>query len=154
MSESLRIVDQLHRAYEGPAWHGPALAEIVSGVTAEMAARRPVPEAHTIWEIVAHITVWMSVCAGRLQGEEIPTLPPEQDWPPIGDSGSEAWQRALGQLADAQSKLESQVRSLSDSRLSETVMGERPYSLYAMLHGVVQHNLYHAGQISLLKKLA
>ena len=61
MPEVARILDQLHRAYEGPAWHGPALREILAGLTFETAAQRTIPDAHTIWELVLHITVWMSV---------------------------------------------------------------------------------------------
>ena len=152
MGEMSRILDQLHRAYTGPAWHGPALGEILSDVTAEMAARRPLSGAHTIWELVAHITVWISVPTRRLQGEEIPVLPPEQDWPAVPESSEAAWKRALETLAEAQHNLEAEVRNLTDARLSEKVLGDRPYSLYTLLHGVVQHNLYHAGQISMLKK--
>lgn len=152
MSETVRIADQLHRAYAGPAWHGPALTEILAGVTPEGAAGRALAGVHTIWEIVAHITVWMSVCTRRIEGEKIPTLPPEKDWPAVRDFSGAAWKRALDDLAEAQKRLEALVRSLPESRLPDTVMGERPYSVYEMLHGVVQHNLYHAGQIALLKK--
>jgi uncharacterized damage-inducible protein DinB len=152
MSEVSRILDQLHRAYTGPAWHGPALGEILSDVTAEMAARRPLPDAHTIWELVVHLTVWMDVPMVRLRGKEIPVLPPEEDWPAVPESSEAAWKRALEGLAEAQRNLEAEVRKLTDERLSEKVLGDRPYSIYTLLHGVVQHNLYHAGQISMLKK--
>ena len=154
MSEVSRILDQLHRAYEGPAWHGPALGETLAGVTAEMAARRPLPGAHTIWELVAHLTVWIAVPTRRLLGDEIPTLPAEQDWPAVPESSEAAWKQTLAGLAEAQRNLEDEVRKLSDARLSEKVLGDRPYSIYTLLHGVVQHNLYHAGQIAMLKKAA
>jgi len=152
MSEVARILDQLHRAYEGPAWHGPALREVLAGVTHATAAQRPIPDAHTIWELVLHVTVWMSVPARRIAGAEIPTLPPEQDWPAASEPSESAWGQALEQLAQAQRDLESAVRQLTDDRLREKVLGEVPYSIYTMLHGVAQHNLYHAGQIALLKK--
>lgn len=153
MSETSRIVEQLHRAYHGPAWHGPALAEILSGVTAQAAARRPFPGAHTIWEIVLHIAAWESAVTRRLQGDEIPALPPEQDWPAVREASDAGWRRALDTLAEAQRKLEADIAGLEDARLKEKVLGDRPYSIYTMLHGVVQHNLYHAGQIALLKKV-
>jgi uncharacterized damage-inducible protein DinB len=152
MSETARIVDQLHRAYHGPAWHGPALGEILAGVTAEMAALRPLPGAHTIWEIVLHIAVWEVAVTRRLQGEEIPKLMPEQDWPAVHETNEAAWQRALDALLEAQVNLEARIARMEDARLSEKVLGARPYSIYTMLHGVVQHNLYHAGQIALLKR--
>jgi uncharacterized damage-inducible protein DinB len=154
MPETSRILDQLHRAYEGPAWHGPALGEILAGVTWRTAAQRPIPGAHTIWELVLHITVWISVPTRRLEGAEIPTLPPDQDWPAAPEPSESAWHEALAKLAEAQQNLESAVRQLTDDRLRDKVLGEVPYSIYTMLHGVVQHNLYHAGQIALLKKAA
>jgi len=152
MTEVSRILDQLHRAYEGPAWHGPALCEVLSGVTWQTAAQRPIPDAHTIWELVLHLAVWMSVPSRRLEGVEIPTLPPDQDWPAPPEPSEPAWRQALDQLAQAQRDLESEIGKLTDDRLREKVLGEVPYSIYTMLHGVVQHNLYHAGQIALLKK--
>ena len=152
MSETSRILDQLHRAYEGHAWHGPALRAILADVDYHTASRRPIPDAHTIWEIVLHIAVWISVPTERLQGAEIPTIPPGQDWPAAPEPTEAGWQEALDQLAKAEQNLESEVRQLSDDRLRETVLGDIPYSIYTMLHGVVQHMLYHAGQIALLKK--
>jgi uncharacterized damage-inducible protein DinB len=152
MPEVARILDQLHRAYEGPAWHGPALREILAGLTFETAAQRTIPDAHTIWELVLHITVWMSVPTQRIVGAEMPTLPPDQDWPAAPEPTESGWRQALHQLAQAQRDLEAEVGKLTDDRLRETVVGDVPYSIYTMLHGVVQHNLYHAGQIALLKK--
>ena len=154
MPETSRILDQIHRAYEGPAWHGPALREVLDGVTWQTAAQRRIPGAHTIWELVLHLTVWMSVPTRRLAGAEIPTLPPDQDWPAPPAPSESAWREALDRLADRQRDLESAVRDLPDDRLREKVLGDVPYSIYTMLHGVVQHNLYHAGQIALLKKAA
>ena len=81
MTEVARIQKQLRRAWEGPAWHGPALNEILTGVRWQTAAARPIPGAHTIWEIVLHLTVWMSVPARRLKDAEVPTPPPAEDWP-------------------------------------------------------------------------
>jgi len=153
MTETARIVDQLDRAYHGPAWHGPALGEILAGVTAEAAARRPLPGAHNIWEIVLHIATWEAIVTRRIQGEEIPTLPPDQDWPAARETSEAAWQQALAALAEAQRALEAEISAMDDSRLREKVLGERVYQIYTMLHGVVQHNLYHAGQIALLKKV-
>ncbi|MGD0363265.1 MAG: DinB family protein [Bryobacteraceae bacterium] len=154
MTEVARILDQIHRSYEGPAWHGPALREILDGVSWQTAAQRPIPEAHTIWELVLHITVWISVPTQRIEGAEIPTLAPEQDWPTPPAPGEATWQAALDHLVQAQRELESAIRGLTDDRLRDKVLGHVPYSIYTMLHGVAQHNLYHAGQIALLKKAA
>ena len=153
MGEAERIADQLRRAYEGEAWHGPALREVLAGVTAAQAARRPLRDAHTIWEIVLHIATWESVVRRRLEGEEIGELPPEQDWPPVRDTSEAAWKKALADLEKGNQRLRDVIASLPEARFAETVP-VKGYSFYYMLHGVVQHDLYHAGQIALLKKAA
>lgn len=58
MTEIQRIVDQLNRAFEGEAWHGPAVMDILEGITAQQAAARPFNGTHSIWEIVLHIAAW------------------------------------------------------------------------------------------------
>ncbi len=152
-NETSRIADQLRRAFEGEAWHGPALLEILKGVTAAGAAARPLPGSHRIWEIVRHIAVWDDAARRRMAGEVVqPT--PEEDWPPVTDTTAAAWERTLAHLRQTHDALVGAVRACPDSRLLEKVPGKEPeyYTLYYMLHGVVQHELYHAGQIALLKK--
>ena len=151
MAEVERIADQLRRAFEGKAWHGPSVREVLAGVTAEQAARQPLPDAHSIWEIVVHIGVWEAFVRRRLEGEVITDVPPEQDWPPVADTSEAAWKRTLEDLERGHQRLRKVISELPESRLSETVSG-MGYSVYFMLHGVVQHDLYHAGQIALLKK--
>jgi uncharacterized damage-inducible protein DinB len=151
MSEVERIVDQLRRAFEGNAWHGLALWEILTDVTSQQAVNKPLSGAHSIWEIVNHIIVWESVVLRRIKGEIIGGLSPEQDWPPVSDSSESAWQKTLDSLERGNRQLRETISGLTDDRLKETVLGQT-YSIYHMLHGVVQHDLYHAGQIAVLKK--
>jgi len=150
MSEIDRIADQLRRAYEGEAWHGPSLREILAGITVEQAARRPLPQAHTIWELVLHIAAWESIVRRRLGGEAVEATP-EQDWPPVRDTGDAAWKTALDDLDRGHHQLRQAIAALSDDQLRQKVAGQN-YSIYGMLHGLIQHDLYHAGQIALLKK--
>lgn len=150
-SEARRIADQLERAFEGDAWHGSSVSEILCCVTAEQAADRPVPGAHTIWEIVRHMAVWQRTVRERLQGRPIPTLPDEEDWPPIVDLSAEAWVDAVGELRREYELLREEALRWGDDRLGERTEGQR-FTVYEMLHGVVQHNLYHAGQIALMAK--
>jgi uncharacterized damage-inducible protein DinB len=153
MTEIERIADQLRRAHEGQAWHGPALSEVLKGATAEAAARRPIASAHSIWEIVLHVGVWESVVRRRLSGEVISDLPPEQDWPAVGETSEGAWKQALAALDRGHADLQKAVMRITDRQLAESVPGPE-YTVYFMLHGTVQHALYHAGQIALLKKVA
>ena len=151
--ETSRIADQLRRAFAGEAWHGPALLEILDGLTAAGAAARPLPGAHSIWEIVRHIAVWDDAARRRMAGEVVQPAPHE-DWPEVSETTAGTWARALEHLERTHDALVQAVTACPDSRLAEKVPGKEPdyYTLYYMLHGIVQHELYHAGQISLLKK--
>ena len=151
MSEIQRIEDQLRRAFEGNAWHGPAVRELLAGVTAAQAAGRPLPNAHSIWEIALHIATWERVVRQRMQGETIVDLPPEQDWPPVRDASEAAWRRAIEELERANHDLRETIAQANEARLNETVAG-KDHTVYVMLHGLIQHDLYHAGQIAILKK--
>ena len=151
MKEVERITDQLQRAFEGHAWHGPSVREVLSGITAEQAAKRIIPAAHTIWEITLHIAAWKSIVRRRIAGEPSHEIPPEEDWPAVGAATETAWNRTLQELELEHKSLRNSLEGLTDERLSEIPKGAAP-SLYVFLHGVVQHDIYHAGQIALLKK--
>jgi uncharacterized damage-inducible protein DinB len=150
LQEIGRIEDQLNRSFRGEAWHGPCLQDLLRDVSFELAAARPIANVHGIWEIVLHVTAWMDAVRQRLEGEPL-ELSPQHDWPVIHDDGEAAWQLALGNLEGALERLRGAVAALDSARLNDRVPG-KPYSIYFMLHGVIQHNLYHAGQIALLKK--
>ncbi|MFY9560419.1 MAG: DinB family protein [Terriglobales bacterium] len=155
MSETTRIADQLRRAFRGEAWHGDSLFEILEGVTAAQAAAHPVKHAHSIWELLLHITAWDGAVRRRLTGEAV-ELSDEQNFPPVKDTGEMAWRKALEHARRVHDELVEAVTAFPDERLSEKVPGKAKepdwYTFYYMLHGVAQHELYHAGQIALLKK--
>jgi len=151
MSEIQRIEDQLQRAFEGNAWHGPGVRELMADVTAAQAAGRPLPTAHSIWEIVLHMATWERVVYRRLQGETVVNLPMEQDWPPVRDSSEAAWHQAVRDLEQANHDLRAAIAQSTEARLADMAPG-KDHSVYVMLHGIIQHDLYHAGQIAILKK--
>lgn len=151
MSEVERIRDQIQRSHGGPAWHGPSVNELLANVTAETASRRPLSGAHTIWELVLHIAAWESATLTAVTGGVMPEEPEDGDWQVPANQSEEAWLRATGKLKVTQLALEESLGAFPDERLADTVPG-RQYSFYFLLHGVAQHNLYHAGQIALLKK--
>ena len=96
MTEIDRILDLLKRAFEGHAWHGPSVREVLAGVTAEQAHARPVPNGHTIWELVRHIAVWEDVGRRRLKGDRAQIkISSTEDWPPPEDTSEAAWESAL-----------------------------------------------------------
>jgi len=151
VSEAENIVDQLERAFEGDAWHGSSMSEILGDISSEVAAAHPLPGAHSIWEIVVHTTVWQRTVRERLQGKPIAELPDHEDWPPITDTSCDAWEEALRDLRAEYEALREEALRWRDRNLGDTCEGQR-YTVYQMLHGVIQHDLYHAGQIAVLKK--
>lgn len=152
MTEIDRILDQMRRAYAGEAWHGPSLREALDGVTAADAAARPVPGAHTIREIVLHLAAWEDTIRRRLEGEPLPD-PEEGDWPAPAEGGEEEWAALRRALEVRQRRLLETVARLDDGGLDAPPY-EGTVSRHALLHGAIQHTLYHAGQIVLLKKAA
>lgn len=154
--ECLRIADQLHRAFNGEAWHGPSLQELLRQVKAQEAATHPGGNAHSIWEIVLHIRTWANAALQANRGIPVPAsvndLPLEQDWPPVKEQTAAAWDGAIQQIFAIAQELETVIKTFDEARLRNTVPG-RDYNFYFLFHGVVQHSLYHAGQIALLKKM-
>jgi uncharacterized damage-inducible protein DinB len=145
-----RIVDQMDRAFSGDAWHGPPLMALVEGVSAEDAAKRPIEQAHSIWELVNHIGAWNRIVERRLR-DEVVKVTPEMDWPAVPLASDITWKRALDALKESRAQLRRTVEQLQDAQLDEKPAG-LPDSRYVLLHGLVQHDLYHAGQIAMLKK--
>jgi len=154
MSESARIADQLRRAFDGEAWHGDSLMEILDDVTAAGAAGHPIAGAHSIWELALHIAAWDGAVLRRMGGAAV-ELSDAENFPVITDASDAAWRRALGEVRRVHGELVSAVSALPDSRLDDRVPGKEGahYTFYYMLQGAVQHELYHAGQIALLKKM-
>jgi uncharacterized damage-inducible protein DinB len=151
VNEIERIVDQLRRVFEGNAWSGPSVLEILAGITPEQAGAKPIPGAYSIRENVLHIETDEDVVRRRLLGEVIVELSPDQDWPPVPEPTADGWTQALSDLTRTYQRLLENVATLAPERLEEVVPG-MGYSVYVMLHGVAQHALYHAGQIAILKK--
>jgi uncharacterized damage-inducible protein DinB len=147
----------MERAYRADAWSGSSLQEALRGVDAACAARRPREGSHTIWEIVLHAAAWKGVVRQRLAGAPV-RLPEEGDWPSVVDTGEAAWAQALSLLEARHAALLEAVRGLTDDRLEDVLITEQSretgggVSVYVTLHGVLQHDLYHAAQVALLKR--
>lgn len=154
ITEVDRIRDQFRRAFEGEAWHGPSVLALLDGVTAQQAAAHPVPGAHSIWELTLHIGAWERACLLRLKGDPA-QLTDTEDWETINDTSDAAWERTKQRLIDNHRELLDAIANVDESRLNEPILTHPniPFSsVYVTLHGSVQHDLYHAGQIAILKK--
>jgi uncharacterized damage-inducible protein DinB len=143
------LADQISRAYRGESWHGPSVREVLEGVSAEDAAAHPVRGAHSIWEIVLHLVGGYRLVLGRVRGEHA-QLSPDEEWPPVAEPSSEAWREIQRTLEELNQQLQAAVRAFPADRLSQELGS--PYPAYIQFCGAPQHDLYHAGQIVILKK--
>jgi uncharacterized damage-inducible protein DinB len=150
-TEVERIRDQFRRAFDGEAWHGPSVLSLLDGVTAQQAAAHPIPGAHSIWQLTLHIAAWERACKRRLEGDPA-QLTDVEDWQPINDTSEAAWENTKQQLIDNHRELLEAIAKVDDTRLNDPIVKDSQSSVYVTLHGGVQHDLYHAGQIAMLKK--
>jgi hypothetical protein len=157
----LRALDQ---GYDHKSWHGPVLRGSLRGVTAEQAAWRPAPGRHNIWELTVHAAYWKYAVLRRLRRELRGTFPlkgsnwfprpvPRTAPPEAGTAPSEEdWRADLRLLADMHRELRQAVEGISDEDLDQAPEGSKT-RLADLLQGVIFHDIYHAGQVQLLKRL-
>ena len=156
MTERERVLDMLARVHSGDAWHGPSVMASLEGIDAARASAHPLTNGHSIWEMVLHVIAWRREVAARLRGKE-PTTPADGDWPAAG-TGEHAWADTKAALETSHRDLVAAVSALTDGALEQPVGPSRDAAVGAgvsvgiMLHGIVQHDVYHAGQMALLAK--
>jgi uncharacterized damage-inducible protein DinB len=155
MTECSRMAELYRSIYEGDngeAWHGPALLPLLKDVSAEQASLTPIPGAHSILQLVLHLAYWEEVVLRRFSGELAnAALNDENDWPRNRPVSAEEWRAALLRLDHSHQALQGAIAGCADARLDDKVTG-RDYSLYILLHGIIDHCVYHSAQIALLKK--
>jgi DinB superfamily len=152
MTEIDRILDQYERAMNGDAWHGDSVWTILDGISAPQAASRAHPQRHTIWELVAHMTFWETQVYRRING--LPDRPAEKlNFPVMPEPTEENWQSTLADFRRSNLDFRQCVSQLDPARLDQAAPG-RDKSLYVEVHGVIQHHLYHGGQIAILRDFA
>ena len=143
------IADQISRAFRGDSWHGPSVREVLEGVSAEDAAAHPIAGAHSIWEIILLLIGGYRLVLRRVHGERA-QLSPEEEWPPVAESSTESWRESQYTLEQLNQELQGAVRAFPAERLSQELGSEHP--AYIQFCGTPQHDLYHAGQIVVLKE--
>lgn len=151
-SELERISELFQRAYGGSAWHGPALRDLLSDVTAQEASARLVPGDHSIWRWVRHLIVWQDFATHALKGETATEPGPAESWPEPGKSGEDAWRGTLDELRESQRAFRLALEAFDPEKLSDVVPGQT-FRFDRMLYGVVHHMIYHTGQIALIKRM-
>ena len=158
MNEGEFILKELQKGHAGDPWHGPSRASVLGDVSMDEAARRPGAEGHTIWELVLHMAAWTREVGRRIR-EGNPAEPAVGDWPPMGAPSESRWEQAVHGLTTAHAEVADAIRTMRDGQLDERVGAERDapsgsgVTHREMLHGLAQHDAYHTGQCSILKRL-
>ncbi len=152
--ELLRIIDLLNDTYESEeAWHGPSVVETLRDVTPRLADRRLAPDTHTIAELVYHMTTWRIFAVRKLQGDaQFDIKTKEKNWKVFATIDALEWETLQMELSLSQEELVSELEKRDSDAFLESIVPGRNYSFYTLLHGIVNHDLYHAGQIALIKK--
>ncbi len=146
-SEIKNIHKLLRHTYEKNAWHGPAVKEVLESITPEQAHNR-LPESHSIIELVAHMTAWRIFVIKKLQGDPEYKVGEQMNFPSVTN-----WSDAILDLDKSQAELLNALEGFDSARLFEIVKhGSYQYSCYTLLHGIIHHDLYHTGQIAIMKK--
>lgn len=151
ISETYRITGLLRRTFDGEPWYGPSVMDVLTEVTLEETLNQ-LPASHTIVELVEHMISWRMFVIKRLQGDTEYDINQEESFKKISAMTSELWTDLLQRLQETQQNLLQILSQIADEKLNETVAG-RTYTFDKMLHGIIHHDIYHIGQIVLLRKV-
>jgi len=145
-TEVQKICDILKHSFEKNAWHGPAVMEVLIGID-EGIVHKKINDTHSIFELVGHMTSWRTFVTEKLIGNEGFEVTDATNFPVLIN-----WPQALNSLQESQSKLLQALEQFPSERLHE-VVPNRPYKIFTMVHGIIHHDLYHLGQIVLIKRI-
>ena len=151
MDSAKLVLALLDEGYEKKTWHGPNLKQSIKGVTAKQAAWRPGPGRHNIWEVMLHAAYWKYAVRRRLAGEKRGSFALEgSNW--FNTAASRGWKDDVRLLVGEHRKLRAAIAAFPASALGRPVDAKKQTAAYT-IRGIAAHDLYHAGQIQLLKKL-
>jgi uncharacterized damage-inducible protein DinB len=145
MHQTHRIADSYRAVTIKGAWYGPSLAELLADMSPELATTPPTPGAHTISALLQHLLLWNERVRNTTSNNPLPRWQAEEEWaePPI------PWNELLARWNQSRDLLEDKIRKFPIEDLAKQVSG-RSYPYETMLHGIVQHAIYHSGQIAMV----
>lgn len=154
MNTIQHVARLLKETYEGHPWHGRSIKSLLSEVTPEMGLKNPGPGAHSIAELVYHMVTWRDFTLTRIQPQEGHDVQyyEKNDWRTLDLNSFQTWEQGLQLLDESQQRLMSAIEQLDESILPK-IVDHRKYNFKLLLYGVVQHDIYHAGQIAYAMKL-
>lgn len=151
MTDPKELATRIRQTVTGPMWHGPSINEALEGLTYVAANSRPIAGAHSVWELALHIASWADIARTRL-GEQIMRDPiRSKDWPPVPAPSPSAWRQAVEQIGSAYDALATHLEWMKPEDLQRIVPG-RDYTVETMVRGVIEHGVYHAGQVAIIRK--
>jgi uncharacterized damage-inducible protein DinB len=145
MRQTQKIADSYRAATVKAAWYGPSLAELLTQISPDLATTPPVPGSHSISELLQHLLLWNERTRNTSASNSLPPWQPEQDWaePPI------PWNELLSRWSRSRDLLEDKLRNFPIDDLAKQVPG-RNYPYETLFHGIVEHTIYHSGQIAMV----
>lgn len=152
-AEIRRHIRKLSSVFEGSPWYGPSVWRVLQEIDAEKVFLRPLPDAHCIAELVAHMLAWREVLLRRLHGDNAFSMSQDKsfDWRLVELDPQRAWPALLQALEDQQRAIVEALEAADDDLLSTVVPG-KSYNYRTLIQGIIHHDIYHAGQIILLGK--
>jgi hypothetical protein len=146
-TQTEKIISLLKRTFEKGAWHGPSVKEALNGINTEIALKK-LPNTHSIIELVAHMTSWRIYVLNRLAANNSFVVTDEMNFPKRSD-----WDAVVRELEESQQQLLEAIEKFPEYKLNELVpVSEHNYTYYTLLNGIIHHDVYHAGQIMLIRK--
>lgn len=148
------LLEMFDQAYTAPAWHGTPLKGTIRGITAREALWRPSPGRHNIWELVLHTAYWKCMVRRRLLRDPAIAFPrPGANFPDLPAKPNViAWKRDRELLDEQHKLLRRAIAGLSANALTRRAW-RSTWSVAENVYGIASHDLYHAGQIQLIKRL-
>jgi uncharacterized damage-inducible protein DinB len=156
VNEITVILDLIDQAFDHHAWHGTNLRGAIRGLKPEQVIWRPAKARHNIWELTLHAAYWKYIARRRMLGEERESFSLKGSnffaRPDKENSDKKAWDKDVKLLVEAHRSLREAIANLKPKDLALTPAGSTVSNLQ-MLNGIAAHDLYHAGQIQLIKRL-
>lgn len=150
LMEKDRIIKMFTDLYNGKPWLDVTILGKLKGISAGKASAKVLPGWNSVWQIVNHLTNWRLEVLARMQGQT--TVSPENNYfAPIGDKSEAAWKAALIRLDQSQSQWIEFLKSFNEEEFAK-IYPDNNFTYYEHIHGILQHDAYHLGQIALLVK--
>jgi uncharacterized damage-inducible protein DinB len=151
------LVNRLKDTWHGTPWYGDPSDKILAGITAVEATKKISPDAHSIWQIVLHMTAWTETATARVRGMGS-KAPDRGDWPAVGETSDAAWSATLEDLAKVRRELIEEINVTHEEELQLHVKNHNPpfgdtgMSRSGTVLGLIEHDIYHLGQVALIKR--